>query len=67
MQNGYYAFKMDLDAKMKNQRGKHAIQYAKKFKLRPKFYIAMDQTAKMKKNRDTECNVLRQTMHIMIT
>ena len=26
MQNDHYAFKMDLDAKMKNQRGKHAIQ-----------------------------------------
>ena len=29
MQNGYCPFKMDLNAKMQNQKAKYAMQYAK--------------------------------------
>ena len=31
-----------------------------KLKIKPKFYSAEDQTAKMRKNGDTECNIIRQ-------
>ena len=30
-----------------------------KKKIRPKFYSAMDQTAKVRKNKDLECNMIR--------
>ena len=58
MPNGYCPFKMDLNANMQSQKVKMQCSMQNE-KMKAKFLQCMDLYAKMTKNRDLKCNIIR--------